>query len=134
MSGTDPVVELIGREAFLWLSREFSPTTTLGDLPDDILDAVISADITLRNYAADPGAVTAIAVLPFAYRMAGRVQAARHGPKDIGLLKVLARGEKDRRQGSGPPPNRFRDLPLFELITGEVGERIRRMDIMSTPA
>ncbi|RLC24512.1 MAG: hypothetical protein DRH56_06570 [Deltaproteobacteria bacterium] len=133
MTSVDPVVELIGRKSFEWLSREFTRSTTLRDLPDDILSAVASTDITVRDYASDPNAVTAIAVLTFAYRMADRVQEPHHGPGDILLLKVLARGERARREGSPGSRNRFRDLPLFELITGEVGERIRGMSLMGTP-
>ena len=74
--------------------------------------------------------MTSIALLTFAYKMAGRAQEPKNGPRDILLLKVLGKNEKARRNGKEPSENALWKAPLFELITGEVGERIRNMNIL----
>ncbi|MFH1488221.1 MAG: hypothetical protein ABII06_04910, partial [Pseudomonadota bacterium] len=60
----------------------------------------------------------------------GQAQEARNGPRDILLLKVLAKNENARRSGKKPSENAMWNAPLFEIITGEVGERIRNMNIL----
>ena len=129
----NPIVEVIGKNFFQWLSKEFNKETTLKDIPDEILDRIASVDITIRNYAGNRDAITAIAVITFAYKMTDHVQKALNGGKDIILLKVLAKNEKLRREGKSHLQHRMWDAPLFELITGEVGERIRAMRTMNSP-
>ena len=133
MSHKDPVIDLIGRDHFKWLSKEFNQKTILNDIPDEILSCIMSVDITLRDYAGDRNAVTSIALITFAYKMVGKVQIAPFGAKDILLLKTLAKEEKLRREGKRRSRERLWDTPLFELITGEVGERIRGMRTMNSP-
>ncbi len=41
----DPVVRLIGKERFRWLSKDFNESSTLRDIPDDILQTIASVDI-----------------------------------------------------------------------------------------
>jgi len=130
---TDPIVELVGAEAFSWLSRRFSPETTLRDVPDEILERVARVNVTRRDFASDPDAVTAIALLTFAYTLAGKTQEARHGSNDMMLVKVLARNELARRRGERELRNRYWSAPLYELVTGEVGERIRSARFMTNP-
>ena len=133
MTHKNGIVEAIGRNSFEWLSREFDKRTTLKDIPDEILDRIAAVDMAIRDYISDKNAVTSIAVITFAYKMADRVQQARFGAKDILLLKVLARKEKSRREGKGGFNHAQLDLPLFELITGEVGDRIRNMRTINSP-
>ena len=133
MTHKNGIVEAIGRDSFEWLSREFDKKTTLKDIPDEILDRIAAVDMTIRDYICDKNAVTSIAVITFAYKMADKVQQARFGAKDILLLKVLARKEKSIRERKGGFNHTQWDLPLFELITGEVGDRIRNMRTMNSP-
>ncbi|MBW2118913.1 MAG: hypothetical protein JRF53_10485 [Deltaproteobacteria bacterium] len=133
MPHEDPIVKLIGKEPFQWLSQKFNSKTTLKDIPDEILARIGSVDITTRNYAGDPNSVTCIAVITFAYKMADRVQEAPFGVKDILLLKVLAKEEKLRRKEKNRPGDGLWDAPLFELLTGKVGDRIRATRTMNSP-
>ena len=133
MTSEDPIVELIGKTSFDWLSRKFNKATTLSDLPYEILDRISSVDMTIRDYASDRKAITAIAVITFAYRMANKTQQASSGSKDILLLKVLAKNEKSKREEEAHVRHRLWDAPLFALITGDVGERIRAMRTMNSP-
>ena len=127
MARSGNVVEIIGKDSFQWLSSEFNEQTTLRDMPEEILDRIASMDIKIRDYAADRNAITCIAVITFAYKMANRPQEARFGAKDMLLLKVLGKNEKLRREGRAHLRNKLWDLPVCELITGEPGERIRAM-------
>ncbi|MBW1682285.1 MAG: hypothetical protein JRH05_14025, partial [Deltaproteobacteria bacterium] len=120
-------------EEFEWLSSRFSDSTTLMDVPQDILDRLASVDISRRGYGGDRNSVTAIALITFAYRMTHRIPEARHGPKEILLLKVLARAEAQRRKGERDLENPCWRVPLVELITGAVGERVRAMRVMNAP-
>ena len=133
MTHKNGIVEAIGRDSFEWLSREFDKKTTLKDIPDEILDRIAAVDMTIRDYICDKNAVTSIAVITFAYKMADKVQQARFGAKDILLLKVLARKERSIRERKGGFNHTQWDLPLFELITGEVGDRIRNMRTINSP-
>lgn len=133
MTDKDPIIEAIGKDSFEWLLRKFSRETTLKDVPDEVLDRIGSVDITVRNYASNRDAITSIAVITFAYKLANNAQKAQFGAKDILLVKVLAKNEKLRREGKGHSHNRIWGAPLFELITGEVGGRIRAMRIMNSP-
>ena len=133
MNHNEHIVEVIGKDTFRWLSTEFNKTTTLKDFPGEILDRIASVDITIRNYAGDKNAVTSIAVITFAYKMADKIQIASFGAKDILLLKVLAENEKLRRKGKNGTQHRMLDVPFFELITGPVGERIRVMRTINNP-
>jgi hypothetical protein len=49
------------------------------------------------------------------------------------LVKVLAKKERARRASGDQSDQEAWHLPLFELITGEVGERIRATKIMTSP-
>ena len=133
MTDKNPIIEAIGQGAFEWLVREFNRDTTLKDVPDEVLERIGSVDITVRNYASNRDAITSIAVITFAYKLANNTQKAQFGAKDILLLKVLAKNEKLRREGKGHSHNRIWDATLFELITGEVGGRIRGMRTMNSP-
>jgi hypothetical protein len=133
MPSNDPIVRLIGKEPFQWLSQSFDRKTTLKDLPEEILERIASVDITTRNYAGDPNSVTSIALITFAYKIADRVQKAPFGVKDILLLKVLAKEEKLRRKEKHPFGDGLWNAPLFELLTGDVGERIRATRTMNSP-
>jgi hypothetical protein len=133
MTDENPIVEAIGKDSFKWLSRKFNEETTLRDVPDEILDRISSVDISVRNYVDNRDAITSIAVITFAYRLANDIQRAQFGAKDILLLKVLSKNEKLRREGRIDFQHRMWDTPLFELITGEVGERIRAMRTMNSP-
>lgn len=126
------IIGVVGREILQWLSGEFNKYTTLKEIPDEILDRVASVDIRIRDYSSDSNSITSIALLTFAYRMANKVQEARFGPNDILLVRVLAKTEKLRRQGKGHPQYDLWDLPLYDLITGEVGDRIRAVDTMNS--
>ena len=127
------IVDFIGKDIFTWLSTEFNKETTLKDVPEDILDRVRAVDITLRDYTRDRNAITSIALLTFAYKMADKVQHPKYGSNDMLLLKVLAKNEKSKREGKGRNPHRLWSAPLYELITEEVGERIRATKFMTNP-
>jgi hypothetical protein len=129
-----PIVELIGTESFEWLANEFSKESTLKDIPDEILDRIASVDITTRDYAGSRDAITSIALITFAYKLANMEQKAQDGANDLLLLKVLTKKEKSRREGKNDFDHSMWETPLFELITGEVGERIRSMRTMNNPA
>ncbi len=133
MPSEDPIIRLIGKEPFQWLSQKFNRKTTLKDIPDEILVRIASVDIATRNYVDDPNSVTSIALITFAYKMADRVQKAPFGVKDILLLKVLAEEEKLRRKERHLLGDGFWKAPLFELLTGEVGDRIRATRTMNSP-
>ena len=128
------IVEIIGSNNFDWLSREFDRETQLQDIPDEILALVSSVDITTRDYARNRNAVVSIAFITFAYKMADKVQHPKYGSNDILLLKVLTKNELSRRKGKALSKNRLWDAPLYELITGEVGEKIRETRFMTNPA
>jgi hypothetical protein len=127
------IVDIIGRDSFIWLSKEFNTETRLKDLPDEILKCVSSANITLRDYAGDRNVITAIALITFAYKVAGKIQHPKYGPNDIVLLKILSKNELSRRNGKKLSKNPLWNAPLFDLITGEVGERIRKTKFMINP-
>jgi hypothetical protein len=127
------IVEAIGKDSFEWLQKKFDKSTTLKDLPDEILDRIAAVDMAIRDYISDKNAVISIAVITFAYKMADMVQQPRFGPKDILLLKMLAKREKSRREGKTGLYHAQLDLPLFELITGELGDRIRSMRTINSP-
>jgi len=133
MTDENPIIEAIGKDSFEWLLRGFSRETTLKDVPEEVLDRIGWVDITVGNYASSRDAITSIAVITFAYKLANNTQKAQFGAKDILLLKILAKNEKLRREGKGHSHSRMWDAPLFEIITGEVGERIRAMRIMNSP-
>ncbi|UCB50536.1 MAG: hypothetical protein JSW56_06620 [Deltaproteobacteria bacterium] len=128
------IVEIIGGDCFEWLSREFHMGTQLKDIPDEILALISSVDITIRDYAKDRNAIVSIALITFAYKMADKVQHPKYGSNDICLLKVLAKNEVSRRKGKKLSKNKLWDAPLYELITGEVGEKIRASRFMTNPA
>jgi hypothetical protein len=130
---TGNVVALIGKENLQWLATEFCRDTRLKDLPKDILERASSVDITLRDYSRDRSAVTAIALITFAYQLGAKHQEPQYGSNDLLLLKVLALKEKRRRTGSEPCGHPGLDLPLFELITGEVGEAMRATKFITNP-
>ena len=131
---TVDVTAMIGRENLRWLVAEFCRETRLKDLPKDILERASSVDITLRDYSRDRNAVTAIALITFAYQLGGKRQEPRYGSNDLLLLKVLANREKSRRAENKPYDPPGLDLPLFELFTGEVGEAIRATRFITNPA
>ena len=127
------IVQIIGKDLFEWLSSEFDKETGLKDVPEAILDRVCSVDITIRNFTQDRNAITAIALITFAYKMAGKNQHPRYGSNDMLLLKVLAKNEKRRRGGHKLSPHPLWEAPLYELITEDVGERIRATKFMTNP-
>lgn len=129
----NPIVEMIGAETLGWLAREFTRETSLRDVPEDILRRVSSVDISLRDYTRDRDAITSIALITFAYKLSGKAQHPKYGSNDILMLKVLARREIMRRKGHRLSDNSLWDTPLFELVTGEVGERIRATKFMTNP-
>jgi len=133
MTDKNPIIEAIGQGAFEWLVREFNRDTTLKDVPDEVLDRISSVDITVRNYASNRDAITSIAVITFAYKLANEAQKSQFGAKDILLLKILAKNEKLKREGKNHSRNSIWNAPVFALITGEVGERIRGMRTMNSP-
>ena len=120
------IVSLIGAEDFRWLAETFGKDTVIKDIPRTILDRVAAVDVTFRDYSRDPNGLTAIALITFAYRMAGKSQAPHLGGKDILMVKVLAANELRRRDGdeSGLSSSPQWERPFFELVTGEVGERV----------
>lgn len=126
------VVKQVGREAFSWMARELGAGTTLSEIPKEILEKVAVVDIAQRDYGRDPAGLTAIALITFAYRAAGRPQDLRSGPKDILLLKVLAKEELRRRSSGQAPPHPLWSRPLAEILAGEVGDRIRRMPTLNS--
>ena len=128
------IVESIGRDHFDWLAKTFDKKTRLRDIPDEILNRVSQVNIATRDYANDRNATTAIALITFAYHMAGKQQLPHYGSKDIILLKVLAKQECSRRDGGNISNHDMWNAPLFELITGEVGERIRATRLITDPA
>ena len=128
------IVDIIGPDCFEWLSRKFDTKTRLKDIPDQILALISSVDITIRDYAKDRSAIVSIALITFAYRMANKVQHPKYGSNDILLLKILAKNELSRREGERISENELWDAPLHELITGEVGEKIRTSRFMTNPA
>ncbi len=130
---TVDVVVMIGRENLLWLATEFHRETTLKDLPEEILDRASSVNFTLRDYSRDRNAVTAIALITFAYQLGGKRQEPRYGSNDLLLLKVLANKEKQRRTENKPYDYPGWNLPLFELVTAEVGEAIRATKLITNP-
>ena len=127
------IVEIIGREYFEWLSEKFKRETKLKDVPDEILSRISLADVAIRDFSQDLNAITAIALITFAYRIGGKIQNPRHGTNDILLLKVLAKNERSRREDNRICQEEFWDLPLFELISGEVGDRIRATKFITNP-
>ena len=133
MPSEDPIIRLIGKEIFQWLSQNFDKKTILKDLPDEILARIASVDITVRNYADDRNSVTCIALITFAYKMADKIQQAPFGVKDILLLKVLAKEEILQRKGRCRSIDRLWNTPLFKLLTGDVGDRIRATRTMNSP-
>ncbi|VBB42364.1 hypothetical protein TRIP_B200504 [uncultured Desulfatiglans sp.] len=133
MSDENPIVSLIGKESFQWLSGYFNQETLLAEVPDEILKAVAVIDVSTRDFGADRNAVTAIALVTFAYRLAGRRQQAHLGPRDLLLVKVLAKEELKRRDGRSAFLRVPEELPLFEIVTGEVGDRIRSMATINSP-
>lgn len=126
------IVEIIGMENFEWLSKGFTPETRLRDVPEEILNRLSLVDIAIRDYSADRNAIIAIALITFAYKMGGKIQSPQYGTNDILLLKVLAKNEILRREGNLSVQEPW-ELPLFELITGEVGERIRATKLITNP-
>ena len=133
MTMQNPIIEAIGEKEFQWLAHTFGPKTTLQDVPGDILERVASVDISVRDYAGDVNSLTAIALITFAYEMAGRTQTPQSGPKDIRLVKSLAKGELSKRQGRSAFGNPLWEAPLVQLIMGTVGERIRAMRALDAP-
>lgn len=126
--------DIIGKENFEWLAKQFDVKTRLEDIPQEILERISVVDITAKDFYRDRNAITAIALVTFAYGMAGKVQHPKYASHDILLVKVLAKKEKERREGLGRPGHEALELPLFELITGEVGESIRKTKIITGPA
>jgi len=124
---------MIGKENLQWLAKGFCRETRLKDLPQEILDRLSSVNVALRDYSRDPNAVTAIALITFAYQLGGKRQEPRFGSNDLLLLKVLARNEKRRRDENKPYKHPGWELPLFELITGQVGEAIRATKFITNP-
>ncbi|WP_028320121.1 hypothetical protein [Desulfatiglans anilini] len=133
MADENPIVSLIGKESFRWLSGSFNQATLLAEVPYEILTAVAAIDVSTRDFGADRNAVTAIALVTFAYRLAGRRQQAHLGPRDLLLVKVLAKEELKRRDGRSAFLRVPEALPLFEIVTGEVGDRIRSMATINSP-
>jgi len=129
----DPIVEMIGADRFAWLTNSFSRDTKLSDMPLDVLEVLSQLDAARRDLASDPNAITGIALLTFAYGMAGKRQEARHGSNDLMLVKIMARNELDRRSGKKRLENPMWSRPVVELITGEVGDRIRAEKLMTNP-
>jgi hypothetical protein len=127
------IVDIIGQDIFKWMTDEFDEKTRLKDVPETILDRVRSVDITIRDYAGDLNAITCIALITFAYKMADKIQNPKYGSNDILLLKILAKHERFRRDGGPMSPHRLWDAPLYELITEEVGERIRATKFITNP-
>ncbi len=130
---SNEIVEMIGKENFAWLSKAFSEETRLSDIPKEMLKRIGSVDITIRDYSRDRNSISSIALITFAYRMGGKTQHPKYGSNDILLLKVLAKNELKRREGEPISDHELWAAPLYELITGEVGERIRATKFMTNP-
>jgi hypothetical protein len=130
------IVALIGPEDFRWLAEGFGKNTFIKDIPRTILERVAAVDVTLRDYTKDPNGLTAIALITFAYRMAGKAQVPHLGGKDILTVKVLAANELRHRGGdeSALTLSELWGRPFYELVTGEVGERIRGMPTINSPS
>jgi hypothetical protein len=127
------IITMIGKDNLQWLAAEFCRETKLKDLPDEILERACAVDVTLRDYSRDHNAVTAIALITFAYQLGGKRQEPRYGSNDLLLLKVLAKRERRRRAENKPYDHPGLDLPIFELFTGEVGEAIRSTKFITNP-
>ena len=127
------IVETIGRDIFDWLVNQFNKETRLADVPEEILGRIGAVDITIRDFSRDRNAIITIALITFAYKMANKVQHPMYGSNDILLLKVLVKNETRKRKGEGLSGNDLWDAPLYDLITGEVGERIRATKFMTNP-
>ena len=126
--------DIIGKENFEWLAKDFDTKTRLQDIPHEILERISVVDITAKDFSKDRNAITAIALITFAYGMADKVQHPKYASHDILLVKVLAKKERERRDGLGQSDHDAWHLPLFELITGEVGESIRGTKIITSSA
>ena len=126
--------DIIGKENFEWLARRFDTKTRLEDIPQEILERISVVDIAAKDFSTDRNAITAIALITFAYGIAGKVQHPKYASHDILLVKVLAKKERERRDGLSRSDHDAWELPLFELITGEVGESIRKTKIITGPA
>jgi len=127
------IVAMVGKENLQWLATEFCRETRLRDLPEEILDRVSSVDIAIRDYRGNRNAVTAIALITFAYQLGAKRQESHYGSHNLLLLKVLAKNESRRRTDNKPYDHEALDLPLFELITGEVGSAIRAATLITKP-
>ena len=130
----NPIVEIIGRDLFMWLSAEFTRDTRLADLPDEILDRIGDVNVTIRDYIRDKNAITAIALITFAYNMAEKEQQAMYGSNDILLVKALVKNEKARRLGKPVSESELWNAPLYDIITGAVGDKIRSTAFMTNPS
>lgn len=130
MNRHNAIVSALGKEALEWITTHFCKSTTLMDVPEKLLRRLACVDITIRDYQRDSDSIAAIALLTFAYKMGGKTQIPHHGPRDILLLKVLCKGELERREKGTGNMNPFWLSPVYELITGEVGERIRKASIL----
>jgi hypothetical protein len=126
--------DIIGKENFEWLAQRFNAETRLQDIPHDILERISVVDIAAKDFSNDRDAITAIALITFAYGMAGKMQHPKYASHDMLLVKVLAKKEKERREGLAQSVHDAWHLPLFELITGEVGDSIRGTKIITGPA
>ena len=121
----NPVVKAIGEDIFWWMAETFDRKTRLRDIPDEVLDRLSAVDITVKNYEEDTNSITAIALITFAFKIAQKAQLPHEALSNITLLKVLAKNEKAGRAGKREMESPYWDSPLYELIAGEVGERIR---------
>ncbi|HDM09176.1 MAG: hypothetical protein JRI39_01730 [Deltaproteobacteria bacterium] len=119
------IVQIIGEDIFRWLVHQFDKGTALKDVPDEILERMASVGLPQGVYGSDHNSLTCIALLTFAYKLAGKEQSPKFAEKDMVLLKVLAKNELARRKGKKRLANPYWDHPLYELIVGEVGDRIR---------
>jgi len=119
------VLEIIGEDIFRWILHQFDQTTTLKDVPGEILQRLASVKVPQGMYGSDQNSLTCIAVLTFAYKLKGKQQSPKFAEKDMLFVKVLARNELARRKGKKTLANPYWDHPLCELIVGEVGDRIR---------
>ncbi len=121
----NPIVRAIGEDIFWWMAETFDQKTRLRDLPDELLERLNIVDLAVRNYEEDVNSITAIALITFAYKLVGAAQRPHDAMSNIALLKVLAKNEKAARLEERELKSRYWAMPLYELITGEVGERIR---------